>query len=677
MDSHSGRVKFFSALLLFFSLALTSCTPGNAGEEQYGSDRNYFLALKLLDQGSLSKAKKLLSSSQKSKDPLIARRSKEALVPLLTSEKKAKLLTSITETYNDREALTLACSTYLNAEEWSRIIALTNGRDINELPLSVSYARLTSLLKKNDSRFNSEFYSWCTKQAFTQSHYELTRKVNSLPKEIELRKLVFERKYLPALEGLSELAEEKGSLFEVQLVSDLGKAMLYGSNDFLSNASFMEELSIHLSNEGKFYALFYAGRLYDKSKVNQAKASARFMNAFQTAKNKAQSDNAFWYYLKSEMKISPERSLEAIKKYGNSISDPFYYDDFFDELSQKLLKNRMWNLYYQAALVSYGKASKESSAKLNYVAARLIQMGLVKESEENTSLLFNRALDSGSDWYYRTLSAGQLSMTAEEADYVFKNFGHKRESTGEADRLLSGYADFSLAERIYPEWQKVREKTSCECAKKIALYLNSLATEENDYYTQSLRIASWHANHPDSELDLSMLNLVFPRNFSDHMKKVCEEFNIPQYEFYALVRSESFFDPRVKSSAQAKGLSQLMDTTAGDVARKLKVTEYNLSDPYTNLRFGAYYFAELKSRLSGSTLLALFSYNAGIKRVRNWIKESERETGFANLPMDIFLETLPFAETREYGRKNISAAIIYATLYQGIPPYQTIDSLLH
>ena len=55
-----------------------------------------------------------------------------------------------------------------------------------------------------------------------------------------------------------------------------------------------------------------------------------------------------------------------------------------------------------------------------------------------------------------------------------------------------------------------------------------------------------------------------------------------------------------------------MEGTAADVARKLKVAQFDLMDSATNIRFGSFYLEELRRRLDGSSILAIFSYNGGI-----------------------------------------------------------------
>lgn len=681
MDSHTRRVKrhiFF--LTAFLLLLFSACSPRTKVEKQYGSDADYFLALKFLDSNQTSKAIGLLEKSSSKGTPLISRRSLEQLVTISPPGKKQKYCKSLLSRYSDEEAITFVCRELSVQKNYDKIISLTESTDLSTCQNELAYYRIYSLLKKNDSRFSKELFAWCTKRPFTQSQANLVKELSFYPEEINQRLLTYERKYAESFPALTEYIEAHNQEVLPQLISDAGKSALYGNFDYAKSALFFDALSYSQNRESQFYALFYAGRLYDKAKAFD-KAASRFKSAFETAPTSAQKDNALWYFLKGQMKKSTDAAVASLRVYGHLISDKYYYDDFFDELSQKLLYQKKFRLYYETALLCDKISSDESAAKFSYVAARLIQTGLVNPEnasrEEESTRLYNRSLQSGTDWYYRILAAGRLSLSQEETENSFHRFGVKKTGgTSEADRLLQGYADFGFTERIYPEWQKSRENTSLDCAKKISLYLKNSGSEENSYYTQSLRIAAWHAAHPDKDLDREFLCLVFPRDFSRHISSVCKEFGLEEFEMYSLVRSESFFDPKVTSSAQAKGLSQLMESTAADVAKRLHVKEYSLSDPETNLRFGAYYLAHLKGRLDGSPILSLFAYNAGITRVRQWLRESARDFNQTNPPKDLFLEALPFTETREYGRKTVSAAVIYAWLYENKIPDETVASLM-
>ena len=158
--------------------------------------------------------------------------------------------------------------------------------------------------------------------------------------------------------------------------------------------------------------------------------------------------------------------------------------------------------------------------------------------------------------------------------------------------------------------------------------------------------------------------LYYPRAFSSEIDTLAARFGIPDHVLYALIREESYFDPRAVSSAGAIGLSQLMPVTADQVARKLGLQDPDLRHPATNLEIGARHLKDLL-RSAGSVPKALLAYNAGLTRVRSWEKTAK------GLPLDLFLEAVPFEETREYLRKILVSAVMYARLYSDRDPRET------
>ena len=106
------------------------------------------------------------------------------------------------------------------------------------------------------------------------------------------------------------------------------------------------------------------------------------------------------------------------------------------------------------------------------------------------------------------------------------------------------------------------------------------------------------------------------------------------------------------------------------------MSKFYLTDISTNIRFGSFYLEELRRRLDGSSILAILSYNGGISRVRSWVKSANLEFGTSALPRDLFLEAIPFSETREYGRKVVSAAAMYGYLYYGLSTSQVVEEIM-
>jgi soluble lytic murein transglycosylase len=125
------------------------------------------------------------------------------------------------------------------------------------------------------------------------------------------------------------------------------------------------------------------------------------------------------------------------------------------------------------------------------------------------------------------------------------------------------------------------------------------------------------------------------------------------------MREESAFRPEVVSSARAYGLMQLIMPTARSMGRKLgiKVTRKSLNDPAVNIALGSRFLSILSKRFDHNPLLAIPGYNAGPGAPRRWVKKRTVDD------FDVFVETIPYRETRRYTKRVIRTMAAYATLY--------------
>lgn len=136
--------------------------------------------------------------------------------------------------------------------------------------------------------------------------------------------------------------------------------------------------------------------------------------------------------------------------------------------------------------------------------------------------------------------------------------------------------------------------------------------------------------------------------------------------FHSILRKESTFDTQLVSSAGALGLSQLLPSTAKEVARTLGLP-FNrkklLRDKVYNTRLGATYLASRLQKFEGNVLLGLVAYNAGIKYAYDWQKlfGNPRNPHLQSLD---WIESLPFGETRNYVQRVLEAQKVYRCLLQ-------------
>jgi soluble lytic murein transglycosylase len=133
----------------------------------------------------------------------------------------------------------------------------------------------------------------------------------------------------------------------------------------------------------------------------------------------------------------------------------------------------------------------------------------------------------------------------------------------------------------------------------------------------------------------------------------------------SLIRQESLFDHRAVSSADARGLMQLMPSTGKmtyDMLSKggggpARFDENSLFDPDTNIRLGAAHFATLAVKYGGNMARSIAAYNAGAVAVDKWMGR------FGEVEDDEFVERIPYSETRGYVKKVLRNAALYRRIY--------------
>ena len=165
------------------------------------------------------------------------------------------------------------------------------------------------------------------------------------------------------------------------------------------------------------------------------------------------------------------------------------------------------------------------------------------------------------------------------------------------------------------------------------------------------------------------LTLRFPTAYGPSFDDVALRHNIDGSLLRAITRQESAFQVKAKSSAGALGLMQVMPATAklamrrGNLARHLgagsgQVIEHDLVIPERNIEIGSYHLAWLLKRYDNLRPLAIAAYNAGESRVDRWLK------GASNIPIDVWIETIPFRETRNYVQNVLAFQVVYQGLDQ-------------
>ena len=152
------------------------------------------------------------------------------------------------------------------------------------------------------------------------------------------------------------------------------------------------------------------------------------------------------------------------------------------------------------------------------------------------------------------------------------------------------------------------------------------------------------------------LAIRYPLPYQEKFQEFSMQASISSTWAYGIARSESLFMRDAKSHAGAIGLMQLMPATGRDVAKEIKLPYSGLAtlvDPESNIRLGTTYLGQMARRYGGNQVLATAAYNAGPHRVDRWLPEK------GTVDARIWIENIPFNETRKYVKRVLAAQIIF------------------
>lgn len=158
--------------------------------------------------------------------------------------------------------------------------------------------------------------------------------------------------------------------------------------------------------------------------------------------------------------------------------------------------------------------------------------------------------------------------------------------------------------------------------------------------------------------DSFQLNATFPKPFWKEIQAVASDVEIDPILILSLIKQESAFRPSIQSGSGASGLMQLMSFTAIDVDSEIYQSE--LTNPKRNIELGARYLKKVIGQFNGNWAYALAGYNAGPFRMRQWLKQKVQFTS-----LEEFIETIPYAETKNYVRSIVRNYYWYSYLIDG------------
>jgi soluble lytic murein transglycosylase len=180
------------------------------------------------------------------------------------------------------------------------------------------------------------------------------------------------------------------------------------------------------------------------------------------------------------------------------------------------------------------------------------------------------------------------------------------------------------------------------------------------------RLVPEYPKYEFSALPREIWNLLYPETFWTLVQPQARASGLDPYLVMGLIRQESTFNPRATSSADARGLMQILPSTAGSGLRggRRRAAVQRLYDPAYNIQLGCRYLRGLMHEFGGNPEQSLAAYHAGGSRVKDWLKVRD----FPDPSM--FMESIPIGATRTYVEAVLRDAGIYRGMMSGMAKFR-------
>jgi soluble lytic murein transglycosylase len=200
----------------------------------------------------------------------------------------------------------------------------------------------------------------------------------------------------------------------------------------------------------------------------------------------------------------------------------------------------------------------------------------------------------------------------------------------------------------HSEWYKVLQDNAEPAQLQNLMLLASQNGWDRMAIDAASRAKAWDA-----------LDQRFPTSYGDVFKRHASARGVPATEVMAIARRESAFFPKAISPAGARGLMQIMPATGKSMAASLKQphSREKLYEVEHNVLLGSAYYRQLLDRFDGNRVFALTGYNAGPNRVSRW-----RHKAGQGSPVEVWIETIPYQETRNYVQAVLSYNVVFQYL---------------
>ncbi len=360
---------------------------------------------------------------------------------------------------------------------------------------------------------------------------------------------------------------------------------------------------------------------------------------------------SYWIAMCYQRLDQPLTAMELFKKSSETISNnqTFSYYNLMSWLRYNDLKKKNTDLEKNGLIKDLLLVSKDRHSMFPIPSEQ------VTRDEINKLYSFILAETGGED-------QNPIAVANDENEVIFsdENAGIVVETESELKRHI-GWSQFLITNN-QPELAKWH---LYELEKNLRFSKNSKALiqfyAEQSFYYRALSLAQQQrANRMSFDSDIFLLRSIYPEAYKDDVSKYAKKRKIDPYLIWSIMKAETQYKSDAISPVGAVGLMQFMPYTLEKLTKLIgnNTQVEELFEPYKSIQYGASYLKKLSLELDKQVPLMAAAYNGGPHRVKSWIQR------WGNVDYDVFVEHIPFAETRTYVKRVITFRSTYDKIYQ-------------
>lgn len=566
-------------------------------------------------------------------------------------------------------------------------------KDVNIRPFALyNEAIMSEAEKRNDKnqlykKFKYIYETYPNSDFAVASAYKMAKNIEDTDKNLALKKYIEYLSYAPngkfalnSLEGIKSDTQKDKEEWEI-----IGQAYLsngkyndalkaYQNTLFSKNWHKIAKCYQGLKNTEQEKNTIIKGLELTASEIDEKDISSaidRLINI--TGANKIQTlQNLYTKYPNSY--ILPTVAYKLAESSGSIRAIKLYEMVSEKHPTSIWASNSLWEVfwynYQQSRFKTCEKLAKkhiefypntQDAPRISYWYGRVL---LKEHKKQEARDVFYNTINNFPLSYYSFLSAKQLKSSKAKKMIVKKP--------------IDSYDISLLNKHIFKDktLSILAEKNDYEAIDELKIndeYIQSWVAYQQSNYTKSINLAKkklldnkeQEISDKDEEQEQIKikfnnfaLKMIYPIHYEKEINALAQDFKQSPYLFLSLVREESHFDKNARSSAGAMGLSQLMQPTADFIERK-KVSKETLFNAEENLRIGLKYFSYLVNYFEGDEYLSILSYNAGPGNINKWMNNPSIKSD----EIEVFVENIPYLETKNYIKKILSSYWIYLNIY--------------